>query len=227
MKRCLSIIIIICIFLLCCSCSNQEKTTKKIKIGVIDSCISDTMVQELGIKKYYKISEDITNNNLTHGSIITKIIQQEIDNCDIYYYSIYDGNCRGKYENVVYAITKCIEDEVDCISMSFATLQDDLKIRNAIELAQKKDIIIIASCINFSDRDCYPAMYEGVISVTDGFNKNATINLNGKIVQVELCGKKLKKSEVSFLTAYTCGKIAKKMSQGATIDVIKKNLTSL
>lgn len=223
MKRSISIAMAIILLLLLNSCSNESKMSRIVKIGIIDSCLSNKMVQELDIKKYYKISDDVTNNNLTHGSIIAKIIQQEIENCDMYYYSIYDESCRGTIESVTSAITKCIEEEVDIISMSFATLKDDASIKDAIELAQKKGIIIVASCINLSDKKCYPAMYDNVISVTDGFNKNATINLKGKIVQVKLCGEKMKKSEVSFLTAYVSGVIARRISEETTIDVILSN----
>ena len=158
MKRSISIAMAIILLLLLNSCSNESKMSRIVKIGIIDSCLSNKMVQELDIKKYYKISDDVTNNNLTHGSIIAKIIQQEIENCDMYYYSIYDESCRGTIESVTSAITKCIEEEVDIISMSFATLKDDASIKDAIELAQKKGIIIVASCINLSDKKCYPAM---------------------------------------------------------------------
>ena len=223
MKRSISAVMTIVLLLLLNSCSNESKMSRIVKIGVIDSCLSDKMVQELDIKEYNKISVDVTNDNITHGSIITKIIQQEIENCDIYYYSIYDEICRGTIESVTSAISKCIEDEVDIISMSFARLKDDERIKAMIEGAQKKGIIIVASCFNLSDKKCYPAMYDNVISVTDGFNQNATINLKGKIVQVKICGEKIKKSEVSFLTAYVSGVIARRISEGTAIDVIINN----
>lgn len=85
MKRTISILMLFIMLLLLCSCSKGKQPSALIKIGVIDSCISESMVQELNIKKYYKISDDITSNNITHGSIITIIIQQQSRNCDIFF----------------------------------------------------------------------------------------------------------------------------------------------
>lgn len=225
MKRTISILMVFIMLLLLCSCSKGKQPSALIKIGVIDSCISESMVQELNIKKYYKISDAITSNNITHGSIITSIIQQQSKNCDIFYCSIYDESCVGKIDDVISAITWCMENNVDIISMSFATLQDNADLRKVIKQAQEKGIIIIASCINLSNIICYPAMYENVISVTDGFNESATINLKGTSFKLKLCGKTISKSEVSFLTAYACGIISKNLSSGTTIDVILNKST--
>lgn len=222
MKRSICIVITIIMLLLLCSCSNAKRTSVPVKIGIIDSCISKSMVKELDIKEYYELSGDITNNNITHGSIITTIIQHQAKNCDIFYCSIYDENCIGKVDYVVSAITWCIKNKVDIISMSFAMLQDNFELRQVIEQAQENGIILVASCINLSNKVCYPAMYKGVISVTDGFNQSALISLKGKVIKVKLCGQTMLKSEVSFLTAYACGLIAKKLSNGATLDVILK-----
>lgn len=220
MKRSISILVTIIMLLLICSCSNANGTSIPVKIGIIDSCISKSMVQELDIENYYEISDAVTNNDITHGSIITNIIKHEAKKCEIFYCSIYDESCIGKIDYVVSAITWCIENKVDIISMSFATLQDNPELRKVIEQAQEKGIVLIASCINLSNKICYPAMYKDVISVTDGFNQSATINLKGKVIKVKMCGETMTKSEASFLTAYACGLIAENLSHGATLDVI-------
>lgn len=194
------------------------KMTKTIKIGIIDSCISEEMQQELGISQMNDIIGIETENNVTHGSIITTIILQEISNCDIYYCSIYDENCIGRINDVLTALDWCMVNNVDIITMSFATLTDSELLRQSIDKAIRAGIIITASCINLSDKICYPAMYAGVISISDGFNQQATINWKGKSVKFVIDNYKMQKREVSFLTAKACGKIAKQMSKGISVD---------
>lgn len=223
MKRFL-VIILSLLLLFCFSVCNNNGLSKNIKIGVIDSCISSTIQEKYHIKEINDIIGIKTDNNSTHGSMILSIILQNVSNCEIFYCSIYDDNFVGKIDNVAQAINWCIDNNVDIITMSFATLTDDEAIRECVKKAIDNGIIITASCFNLSDKTCYPAMYDGVISVSEGFNKQASVILSGKKVKFIIDGKKIEKSQVSFLTAYVCSKIANQLSDGNTIEEILKNL---
>ena len=96
--------------------------------------------------------------------------------------------------------------------------------RKSVERAISNNIIITASCINLSEVTCYPAMYPNVISISEGFNKQATIILKGKKIKFNIDGKEIEKREVSFLTAYVCGNIAQQLSEGKEISEIMESL---
>ena len=165
-----------------------------------------------------------TDNNITHGSMILSIIKQNVSNCEIFYCSVYDENCIGKIDDVATAINWCVDNNVDIITMSFATLTDDENVRECVKKAIDNNIIITSSCINLSDKTCYPAMYDGVISVSEGFNNQASVILKGKKVKFEIDGTEMEKREVSFLTAYVCGKIVNQLSEGNTVEEVVKDL---
>lgn len=222
MKRFILYIIIVCLILTTSYCGISQ--TSKVKVGIIDSCISTEMQSELNITEMNDIIGVKTGNNITHGSIITQIILQTNPNCEIFYCSIYGEKCVGKIDDVITAINWCIDNNVEVITMSFATLNDDPGIKECIQKALDKGIIITASCMNFSDKTCYPAMYDGVISVSEGFNPQATVVLRGKQVKVKIGNTKLEKREVSFLTAYVCGIITKQLANGEQKEEIIENL---
>lgn len=221
MKRFLIIFVISSLILNFCACSNV-KNGKTIQIGIIDSCISPEIQNKYNIVQVNDIVGVKTDNNITHGSMILSIISKNVPNCEIFYCSVLNEKCNGKIQDVANAIDWCISNKVDIITMSFATLTDDDQIRKSVEEAIKSNIIITASCVNLSDVVCYPAMYNGVISVSEGFNTRAQIILKGKKVKFEIDGTEFEKREVSFLTAYVCGSIAKQLSDGKTIEAILK-----
>lgn len=222
MKRIISTIL--GIFLIFSVSSCNRKSYKSVRIGIIDSCISKEIQEEMKIVQINDIVQIETDNNITHGSIIAQIILQENPNCEIFYCSIYGEECVGKIDDVVTAINWCIDNNVEIITMSFATLNDDKAIRECVQKALNKGIIVTASCINFSDKICYPAMYDGVISVSDGFNPRATVSLKDKLVKTSIDNIKLQKREVSFLTALVCAKITKQLATGYTKEEILKKI---
>ena len=85
-------------------------------------------------------------------------------------------------------------------------LKDDKELKDKIEEAIDKEIIIVASCINSSELTCYPAMYDGVISVSDGINTNASISFDYEKMEDYM--------SCSELTAYVCGRITNELSKG-------------
>ena len=222
MKRFLVILTTLFLIFNFSACSNT-KNEKTIKIGVIDSCISSKIQDKYSITKMNDIVGVQTDNNITHGSMILSIIKQNVSNCEIFYCSVYDENCIGKIDDVATAINWCVDNNVDIITMSFATLTDDENVRECVKKAINNNIIITSSCINLSDKTCYPAMYDGVISVSEGFNNQASVILKGKKVKFEIDGTEMEKREVSFLTAYVCGKIVNQLSEGNTVEEVVKD----
>lgn len=222
MKRILIISMTLLIMLSFLACNNT-KNEKNVKIGVIDSCISSE-IQDKYVTEMNDMVETNTEDNITHGSMVLSIILQNVSNCEIFYCSVYDENCIGEIDDIANAINWCIENDVDIITMSFATLNDNENVRECVNKAIKNGIIITSSCINLSDKICYPAMYDGVISVSEGFNKQASVILKGMEVEFEIDGTEMKKREVSFLTAYVCGEIASQLSEGNTVDEVINDL---
>lgn len=221
MKRIIATILLFTLLINFVACANNENE-KNVKVGIIDSCISTNIQNSYGISELNDITGIQTDNDITHGSMILSIIYENAPKSEIYYCSVLDENCIGEIAHISDAIDWCIENNVDIISMSFATITDNEQLRKSIKKAIDNNIIIVASCINLSDKTCYPAMYEGVISVSEGFNKKAKIILKGRSVEFEINGTKLEKKQVSFLTAYVCGMISKQLSKGFTIEEILK-----
>lgn len=222
MKRVIAAVLGIFLAFGLCFCGSKEY--RKVKVGIIDSCISEENQERMQFVQINDIVQIKTESDITHGSIITQIILQTNPNCEIFYCSIYGEKCVGKIDDVITAINWCIDNNVEVITMSFATLNDDPGIKECIQKALDKGIIITASCMNFSDKTCYPAMYDGVISVSEGFNPQATVVLRGKQVKVKIGNTKLEKREVSFLTAYVCGIITKQLANGEQKEEIIENL---
>lgn len=203
--------------------SNKEK----VKIGIIDSYISSETLKD------FKIKEDINFTNCTndtknnHGKAIIKIIKNQCKQSDIYYASVLDEKNSSLIENVIQAIDWCIEQNVNIICMSFATPINNLNLEKSIEVATQKGIIITSACINLSSVDCYPAMYENVISVSEGANPKADIIKKNEAFYIQNNGKKEKKIGTSFSNAYVCGEIAKEfMKDNFDLEEIVKKLNN-
>lgn len=228
MKRFFTIIITLSFVFSFSTCSKTENENN-VNIGVIDSCISCEIQEKYHITEMNDIIKIKTDNNITHGSMVLSIILENVSKCEIFYCSVLNEKCVGEISHVAEAIDWCIDNDVDIITMSFATLTDNKEIRESVERAIKKNIVITASCINLSDMDCYPAMYDGVISVSEGFNNQAKVILEGKTVEFSINGTKFQKREVSFLTAYVCATIANQISKGKNIEEIlnRKNLNKI
>ncbi|MDD2375975.1 MAG: hypothetical protein PHD15_01795 [Clostridia bacterium] len=52
----------------------------------------------------------------------------------------------------------CIENKVDIINMRFATKHNNNLLEDAISYAISKDVLIISSCLNYSEDYSYPVM---------------------------------------------------------------------
>lgn len=188
-------------------------STKNItKVGVIDSYIPKDVLDKRGITSI-NLTQNYKENVNNHGKVTLKLIQDECKYEEFYYASVLDEENTASVKNVISAIEWCINQNVDIICMSFATFDDDPKLEAIINKAVENDIIIVAACVNFSNIDCYPAMYKNVISVSEGSNPNATVTIKNKVFKINIDGVNLEKRGTSVLTAYVTGCISREISK--------------
>lgn len=206
-KRILEVLFMLCLFFLS-SCANM-KQEHDLKIGIIDSSISEDVTDRYKIQEKNSLLKENTQNDISHGEITLEIISNQVPTADIYYVEVLSESLKGDIENVVKGIEWCIEKKVDMICMSFATIKDDEELKNVVQRAIEAGIDVVAATVNYSDVVCYPAMYDGVISVSVGFNPNATLIFENVPIKVKAGKKKLELRGTSVYTAYACGKIAK------------------
>ena len=219
----LAIIIILLMLSIFCIKHARNEEHEQVKIGIIDSYIPANLLDNANISNISFINETDFSNK--HGENILNIITNQSKNAQIYYSCVLDKNNSGTIENIAKSIEWCIEHKVNIICMSFATLDDNAVLRDAILKAQNNHVIIISSCINYSDELCYPAMYDGVISVSEGANKNATILTSNNIVKLNTRGNTNYLKGNSYTCAYICGYISKEIEKGN--DDLKKIIKKL
>lgn len=214
MKRSIfTIILFISIIFTLVSCTNTNEE-EKIKIGVIDTSISPETAKKIKINNMSDFVNEEIEDDYTHGAVMLNIINDNSKKHDIYYATALDSTLTGEIDNVILSVDWCIKNNVDIICMSFATLKDDANLQQKVREATDIGIIVVASCINYSDLKCYPAMYNGVISVSEGANSDASIIISDMRFKVKIDGDTIEWEGCSALTAYVCGNIANELSKG-------------
>ncbi len=199
----------------------------KIKVGVIDTSLSNEYVLQYGISNIM-IDNMNLNKESTHADMVVDIIKRGDSNCEIYLANVLNENNTGNISDVVRALVWLNEKEVDIICMSFATLEDNEQLREIVSVIQKSDIVVVSSCLNYSTAITYPAYYDGVISVANCKCEKASISITNKSIKNELMSTKWKECSTSILVAYITGKISKEMSKSSlNIDrfIQKYNMT--
>lgn len=214
--------IALCSILLFTIIPKHTLSNKVIKIGVIDSLIPETYSLKYDVVKNYKIVQDIKLSN--HGETILSIIKKD-SNAKIYYVSTLDSSLKASIDDVIKAINICIANHVDIINMSFATTEDNPRLKKAIQNALQNNIIIVASCINNYNGYSYPANYAGVISVSDGKSgKDNIVTVNKQEFSIELLdGDVVNISGTSYATAYVTNVIDKELT-GRSRSYITKQI---
>ncbi len=150
---------------------------QNVKIAILDSGVSRDHPEFLdNIKngRNFVLKRENTDDEFGHGTWITGIIAAQDNNSigicgiapetEIYPLVILNKDGRGKIKDVIDGIRWCMDNEVDIINLSFCTPKDDKDLREIIEKAIQKGIIVIASYDN-EKKKSYPAQYENVIGV--------------------------------------------------------------
>lgn len=155
----------------------DTKTTiddiNNLKIGVIDKSV-DYSSQNLNIVNQDKSNSGLRSDTGTgyHGTAVVSLLsanKSELDDyqgllpgAHIYFYEMENLDV----ESLVTCIDKAVEDNVDIINISLSTYKNSPSLKNSVQRAIDKDIIIIASAgNNSSDKLTYPSSYPDVISV--------------------------------------------------------------
>lgn len=174
----------------------KNESKEKIRVAVLDSGIDSTHIDLQGKihTEYNTINSKIPlTDDFGHGTAIAGIIAAKNNqvgivgispNVELYPVKVLDSFGNGSIENLVKGIEWSIEKDVHVINMSFGFSKDKKILRDAINKAINKGIIIVSAAGNrYGDVVDYPASYEKVISVTavDKRNNIADFSSRGKI----------------------------------------------
>ncbi|KMJ60510.1 chromosome partitioning protein ParA [Bacillus sp. LL01] len=223
----------------------------KVKVAILDSGInSELEILQNKIKETYNTIEksSVTNDEYGHGTMVASIIAANPNshtiigvnpNVEIYDVQVLNHRGGGRIEDLVEGIKWSINKNVDIINMSFGYPKDDPRLKEVIELALSKNIIIVASAGNTLGLSTeYPAKYKGVysISAVEQNLNNYKLAAKGKIdfvapgVNIPVInheGEKLFESGTSLSTAYATGIISVVKSSTKTnkeIKIVSKNI---
>lgn len=198
MRRSIILLLLCCIIFSFCSCNEKQENT--VKVGIIDSVITDEDISNYNICDILDlVEEDIITNG--HGHMVLDIISSNCNNIEIYYVAVLDNSNNATIPQICSAMEYLNNKGVDIINMSFTTLTNDSKLKEAIKHAVESDTKIIAACLNYSDAMCYPACYDGVISVSNILSSGADISFS--VAEKKQIAKSVGyNSSSSMLTAY-------------------------
>jgi len=216
----------------------QIKKSDPVKIAVLDSGIKqDNPEIKKAVKKRYNAIEQssVTKPVFPHGTMIASIITNtKIKNTkigingsvELYDVQVLDERGHGKPADTVEGIQWSIEQGVDIINLSLGFSKDDPHLKNAIEEAHSKGIIIVASTGNTLGMPTdYPAKYENVLSISAIDKRKKIFAYAGKgkvdlvapgvdVPVVNAEGSIERQSGTSFATAYATGVISLLIQNG-------------
>ncbi|WP_339195068.1 S8 family serine peptidase [Aeribacillus sp. FSL W8-0870] len=221
--------------------SPAEKDQKKVSIAILDSGINQTHIELQGkiIDSFNTVESENHEDFLNHGTAVAAIIAGEnkekgicgiFPTALIYDVRILDKNGNGNVDNLVEGLEWAIEQDVDIINISVGTSESNPKLEKAVNEANKKGIIIIASSGNkYGLSADYPAKYDSVISVGSiGEDlKKSVFGVSGKvdfvapgedIKSIDNNGEYVLYSGTSFSTAFVTGVVANLLSQNSYPD---------
>lgn len=101
---------------------NTPTNTRSLKIGVVDTGVSDALVSNIPLSH----SPILDGHNDTNGhgtkmaSIISKTLErQNINNANIVSIKALDGGGKGQLSDIIRAIDRAIEEDIDILNLSF------------------------------------------------------------------------------------------------------------
>ena len=155
------------------------KDDYKMRIAIVDSGINKEHEDLVGtvVKEFNVINKgEQIRDELGHGTAIAGIIAAQDNNMgiigiapstEIYDVKVLDDEGKGNVDHFIEAIEWCIEEQIDMINISFGFQTDNDELKQTIDKAISKGIIIVASAgNNYGMKTDYPAKYENVISIT-------------------------------------------------------------
>ncbi|MEC0229365.1 S8 family peptidase [Paenibacillus alba] len=167
------------------------KQINRVKVGVIDTPV-DT--QNLNLNHIFSSTNNksiIVSPKLNHGNMVASLLGAKstdensykgiIPGLNIYSIPIYQLSV----DNLTQAIYQAIDLDINILNISMGTYIDEPELREAVNIAIGKGILIVASAGNDSTSQLnYPASYMGVISVgsiDERYNVSSFTNYNERI----------------------------------------------
>ena len=178
---------------------------KDIRVAVVDTGFSDKSIPDGSIAggKNYIVESMGTDDTYGHGTAVASIILENVPDAELVALvsSIYD---HGKLTQVdADTFAKIIMDavdvyECDVINVSAGFAADVETVRQAVDYAKEKGVVIVAAAGNDyqdnPDAKYYPAAYESVIAV-GSMNENKTsisdFSQRGEWVDIYECGENI------------------------------------
>lgn len=233
MKRKLTIIFIILIFLTTAGYAEKDES---IRIGILDTGIlaSHRQLKEVKIEpgENFVFPGSDTADLIGHGTRIAGIIKEQCADVTMVplvvisrYPAGLQKSCNA--EEIAGAIIKAI-DKYECkiINISLGMETDNEELRQAIEYAEERNVIIVAAAGNSGERKpeakYYPAAYETVIAVgaedekgnvaafsQKGYSDVYAMGVDVPVLTFGFSINQPKESGTSYAAAKITGKIAK------------------
>lgn len=178
---------------------------KKIRVAVVDTGFSDKSIPDGSIAggKNYVVESMGTDDTYGHGTAVASIILENVPDAELVALvsSVYD---HGKLTQVdADTFARIIMDavdvyECDVINVSAGFAADVETVRQAVDYAKEKGVVIVAAAGNDyqdnPDAKYYPAAYESVIAV-GSMNENKTsisdFSQRGEWVDIYECGENI------------------------------------
>jgi len=160
-----------------------SESTKTIRVAVLDSGIDPGHVvfkNSTLLKGWNTVgdSSDVSDD-IGHGTHIAGIIAMNSSNVELVPYKVVDKT-GGRLSDVLKALNKATDAEVDVVNMSFGFSKGSVALQNVLNDLDDEGVTIIAAAGNKnSSAAFYPAEYDDVIAVgaTDVYgNKLPTSN---------------------------------------------------
>lgn len=178
---------------------------KDIRVAVVDTGFSDKSIPDGSIAggKNYIVESMGTDDTYGHGTAVASIILENVPDAELIALvsSVYD---HGKLTQVdADTFARIIMDavdvyECDVINVSAGFAADVETVRQAVDYAKEKGVVIVAAAGNDyqdnPDAKYYPAAYESVIAV-GSMNENKTsisdFSQRGEWVDIYECGENI------------------------------------
>ncbi len=233
-------------FVTACTERQAGKTAtadKKIRVAVVDTGFSDKSIPDGSIAggKNYIVESMGTDDTYGHGTAVASIILENVPDAELVALvsSIYD---HGKLTQVdADTFARIIMDavdvyECDVINVSAGFAADVETVRQAVDYAKEKGVVIVAAAGNDyqdnPDAKYYPAAYESVIAV-GSMNENKTsisdFSQRGEWVDIYECGENITVktlsgnerivSGTSYSAAIVTAKVCKILEENANAEV--------
>jgi hypothetical protein len=192
---------------------------KDITVGIVDGHIDTRSEVYKNVLKYYTTERD-RFYGYEHCNTICELIMNFAPKCKlIVSQAVTDSN--GNVGNLELAIKNIIKEKVDVINISLSTSINNEEMKNMITNVVSSGVIIVSSIAN-NGTNSYPAMYDGVLSVSSLKNHSYTAD----IYCDDSIYKGIKKTGNSMSTAFVSSlcALAKSYDRDITKETFLKRL---